>query len=51
MSALFILIIISLIVAVGFLIAFIWAVKSGQLEDNSTPAMRILWDHQKKDQE
>ena len=38
------LIIISLLVALGFLGAFIWAVKSGQYDDDFTPAMRILLD-------
>lgn len=36
------LIIISITVAVGFLAAFFWAVKSGQYDDDHTPAMRIL---------
>ncbi len=44
MSVIFILIIAGLIIALGFLIAFIWAVKSGQYDDNETPAMRILFD-------
>jgi cbb3-type cytochrome oxidase maturation protein len=35
---------ISILVAVGFLGAFIWAVRSGQYEDTCTPAMRILTD-------
>ncbi|MCS6808545.1 MAG: cbb3-type cytochrome oxidase assembly protein CcoS [Bacteroidota bacterium] len=30
--------------AVTFLGAFIWAVKTGQFEDRTTPAMRILLD-------
>ena len=34
----------SLIVAVGFLIAFIWAVKSGQYDDDYTPSVRMLFD-------
>jgi cbb3-type cytochrome oxidase maturation protein len=38
------LIIISLIVAGSFLVAFIWAVKSGQYEDDYSPAVRILYD-------
>jgi cbb3-type cytochrome oxidase maturation protein len=38
----FILILASLAVAVGFLIAFLWAVKSGQFEDKYTPKVRIL---------
>ncbi len=44
MSALFMLILISLIVAVCFLTAFIWAVKNGQYEDDYTPSVRILFD-------
>lgn len=38
------LIIISLLVALGFLGAFVWAVKSGQYDDDYTPAIRILLD-------
>lgn len=38
------LIIISLVVALGFLGAFVWAVKSGQYDDDYTPAVRILLD-------
>jgi cbb3-type cytochrome oxidase maturation protein len=34
----------SLIVALIFLAAFIWAVKSGQYDDNETPPYRILFD-------
>ncbi|MCF6269494.1 MAG: cbb3-type cytochrome oxidase assembly protein CcoS [Melioribacteraceae bacterium] len=37
----------SLTVAIGFLIAFLWAVKSGQYDDRYTPAMRILFDNNK----
>ena len=42
MSVILILMLASLAVAVAFLGAFIWAVKSGQFEDTCTPAMRIL---------
>ena len=42
MSALFLLIGISLILAIGFLLAFIWSVKKGQYEDEYTPSIRIL---------
>ena len=31
-------------VASGFLIAFIWAVRSGQFDDTCTPAVRVLFD-------
>lgn len=44
MSILFILIIISLFLASGFLIAFFWATKSGQFEDDYTPSVRMLFD-------
>ncbi|MFT4534492.1 MAG: cbb3-type cytochrome oxidase maturation protein [Saprospiraceae bacterium] len=37
-------IIVSLLVAGGFLLAFFWAVNDGQYEDDFTPAMRILID-------
>ncbi len=44
MHAIIFLIIIGVLVASGFLIAFIWAVRSGQYEDNYGPAVRILFD-------
>ena len=43
MSAIFLLIGISLAVAVGFLIAFLWAVKTNQYEDDYTPSVRMLF--------
>ena len=39
----------SLLVAIGFLAAFLWAVKSGQYDDKYTPSVRILFDEKKKD--
>ena len=42
MSIIFLLIILSLIIALGFLGAFFWAVRSGQYDDDYTPAVRIL---------
>ena len=44
MSVIVILIGFSLLVAVIFLIAFLWAVKNGQYEDRYTPSVRILFD-------
>jgi len=32
----------SVVIAAVFLIAFIWAVRSGQYEDTGTPALRLL---------
>ncbi len=46
MSVIFILILASLAVALIFLGAFIWAVRSGQYEDTCTPAMRMLTDEE-----
>lgn len=48
MSAIFIMIGASLLLAIGFLIAFIWSVKNKQYEDDYTPSVRILFDNQKK---
>lgn len=44
MGILIILIGFSLTIAVGFFFAFLWAVKSGQYEDERTPSIRILFD-------
>jgi len=49
MSVLFILIIISLLIASGFLVAFLWAAKSGQYEDDYSPSVRILFDQFKNE--
>lgn len=48
MSALFILIGISILVAGSFLAAFLWSVKSGQYDDDYTPSIRMLFDDTKK---
>ncbi|MDP5001340.1 MAG: cbb3-type cytochrome oxidase assembly protein CcoS [Flavobacterium sp.] len=44
MSVIYILITVSICVAVFFLIAFIKAVKSGQYDDDYTPSVRMLFD-------
>jgi len=44
MSALFILLLFSLLIAVAFLIAFMWSVKRGQYDDDYTPSVRMLFD-------
>lgn len=36
---------VSLLVAIGFLIAFLIAVKKGQYKDTHTPAIRVLFDN------
>ena len=49
MTVVFLLILISLIVALGFLGAFFWAVKSGQYDDEYTPSVRMLFDEKQKE--
>jgi len=49
MGVLFILIIVSLLVAIAFLGAFIWSVKNGQYEDGYTPSVRMLFDDKEKE--
>ncbi|AZQ60839.1 cbb3-type cytochrome oxidase assembly protein CcoS [Flammeovirga pectinis] len=44
MSAIIVLIGISLIIALTFLAIFIWSVKSNQYEDTYTPSIRILFE-------
>ncbi|MEZ5037778.1 MAG: cbb3-type cytochrome oxidase assembly protein CcoS [Chitinophagales bacterium] len=44
MKVIILLFICSLLVAAGFLIAFIWSVKNGQYDDEFSSANRILFD-------
>lgn len=44
MGVIILLIAFSLLVALTFLGAFFWAVKSGQFDDPQTPSMRMLFD-------
>ncbi|MDO6758702.1 cbb3-type cytochrome oxidase assembly protein CcoS [Tamlana sp. 2_MG-2023] len=44
MSVIYILLAISIIVAVGFFIAFVVAVRSGQYDDSYTPSVRMLFE-------
>jgi len=46
MSVIVVLIGFSIFVAAGFLIAFLWAVKSGQYDDDISPSVRILFDNE-----
>ncbi len=51
MSILFLLILISISVAVFFLGAFFWAVRMGQYDDEYTPAVRILLEEENPQKE
>jgi cbb3-type cytochrome oxidase maturation protein len=48
MEVIFVLIAISLILAVTFLFLFFRAMKDGQFDDSYTPSVRILFENQPK---
>jgi len=48
MAVIIVLIVISVLVALGFLAVFFWAVKSGQYDDTHSPSIRILFNDDKK---
>ena len=49
MSALFLLLFISICIALVFLVAFLWSVKKGQYDDDYTPSVRMLFDDTKQE--
>ncbi len=49
MEVIVLLVLLALFVAIGFLIAFFWATKSGQFDDTTTPAIRILFDEKSEE--
>lgn len=44
MNVIFFLIAAGAVVAGGFLAAFVWAVRSGQFDDTTSPAVRVILD-------
>jgi len=44
MSVIYLLLTISILVAILFFIAFIYSVKTGQFDDSYTPSVRMLFD-------
>ncbi|WP_448517856.1 cbb3-type cytochrome oxidase assembly protein CcoS [Rhodoflexus sp.] len=50
MSVIFLLIGISITVALIFLGVFIWSVRNGQYDDSYTPSIRMLFDDELKNQ-
>jgi cbb3-type cytochrome oxidase maturation protein len=42
MTAIYLMLPVSLLLALIFLIAYVWSVRTGQYEDTRTPALRIL---------
>jgi cbb3-type cytochrome oxidase maturation protein len=47
-NVIFLLIAVSLLVAIGFLFSFIWSIRNGQFDDEYTPSVRILFDDETK---
>jgi cbb3-type cytochrome oxidase maturation protein len=45
MEVLFLLIGVSICVAIIFLFLFVWALRSGQYDDSKTPSIRMLFDN------
>jgi cbb3-type cytochrome oxidase maturation protein len=44
MSVLFIVVPLALLVVIAAIAAFVWSARSGQFDDTTTPAMRVLFD-------
>lgn len=44
MGIIILLISISLMIAVGFLLSFLWSMKSGQFDDTYSPSVRMLFE-------
>lgn len=51
MGIIYIMLIVSLLIALFFLASFLWATKDGQFDDDYTPSVRILFDDEKIDVE
>jgi cbb3-type cytochrome oxidase maturation protein len=49
MAIIILLISISLVIAVGFLISFLWNMKSGQYDDTYSPSVRMLFENKPKE--
>lgn len=48
MGIIYLMLIVSLVIALFFLGSFLWATKSGQYDDDTTPSIRMLYDNEKK---
>jgi len=44
MGMIYIMLVVSLIIACFFLVSFLWATKNGQFDDDYTPSVRILFE-------
>lgn len=50
MTIIILLISVSLIIAVGFLISFLWNMKTGQYDDTYSPSVRMLFEDTPRNQ-
>ncbi len=48
MGIIYLMLIVSLVIALFFLGAFLWSTKTGQYEDDFGPSVRILFDNEVK---
>jgi cbb3-type cytochrome oxidase maturation protein len=48
MTAIYLLIAVSFLVAVAFLGAFVWSIRTGQYDDDYAPSVRMLKDNTRK---
>lgn len=46
MGMIYIMLIVSLVLALFFLVSYLWATKTGQYEDDYSPSVRILYDEE-----
>ncbi len=51
MKIMLLLILLSLLLAAGFLLVYLWAARQGQFDDDYTPSVRILFDDKTPEQE
>lgn len=51
MKIMLLLILLSLLLAAGFLLAYLWAARQGQFDDDYTPSVRILFDDKAPEQQ
>jgi cbb3-type cytochrome oxidase maturation protein len=50
MGIIYLMIAVSLAMAIVFLVSFIWATRNGQFDDDYSPAVRILFEEEVKSQ-
>jgi cbb3-type cytochrome oxidase maturation protein len=48
MGIIYVMLVVSLVIAIFFLVSFIWATKNSQFDDDYSPSVRILFDDDKK---